>query len=195
MDRSRILVVYFSRSGVTREVAQAIRKELHCGIAHLVDRTPREGARGYVRSVVDGILKRPADLLPLAVPLSSYDLVVLGGPIWNGSASTPVRTFLSRHKDELPRIAFFCTYTGRGSTRGLRRMTELAGKPPLLTLALRRAEVEDRTSGGAGTTAFDVKIRTFAGALLHRVRDEDAAGHRAPPARRSDRPTLELVWD
>lgn len=177
MDRSRILIVYFSRTGTTRAVARAIQKELHCEIHGLVDplfgfdRTPREGAGGYLRSVVDALFDplfgsdRPADLLPLSCSLSDYDLVLVGGPIWNGSAATPIRTFLSQHRDELRHVAFFCTYAGTDSARALRTMADLAGKDPLLTLALRRAEVEEHV--------IEAKVRTYSFALMNRVHHEE----------------------
>lgn len=184
MDRSRILIVYFSRTGTTRAVARAIQKELHCEIHGLVDRTPREGAGGYVRSVVDALFDplfgfdRPADLLPLSCSLSDYDLVLVGGPIWNGSAATPIRTFLSQHRDELHHVAFFSTYAGTDSARALRTMADLAGKDPLLTLALRRAEVEEHV--------IEAKVRTYSFALMNRVHHEERLLEAARAAEEAD---------
>lgn len=175
MDPSRILIVYYSRTGTTRAVASALRAELSCDVEPIVDRSPRGGTLGFLRSIVDSVFGLEADLDPLNVNLRDYDLVLIGTPVWNTTMSTPVRTFLSRHRDELRRVGFFCTYGGTGSARALREMAALCGQAPVLTLGLRMAEVKDHPIAR--------KVRTFASALqlrLRRAAEPDAS--RVTPA-------------
>jgi len=157
MDPTRALVVCYSRSDTTWQVAHAIRKELGCDIERIVDTKPRHGVIGYLRSGFDALFHRPTVLRPLSNDPSNYDLVIVGTPIWNASVSAPVRAFLAEHRDRMKQVAFFCTYGGRGSARALHQMEEICGQKPVMTLAFRTDEV---THG-----AFDVKIRSFASAL------------------------------
>lgn len=160
MDPTRALVVCYSRTDTTWQVAHAIRKELGCDIERIVDTKPREGVVGYLRSGLDALFHRPTVLRPLTSELGNYDLVIVGTPIWNASVSAPVRAFLDANRDRMKEVAFFCTYGGRGSARALHQMEDICGQKPIMTLALRTDEV---TRGG-----FDVKIRSFASALRTR---------------------------
>ena len=61
----RTLVVYYSLSGMTRELAKAIAKELGADIEEIVDPTPRSGVLGYVRCGYESSFEREA-AIPLA---------------------------------------------------------------------------------------------------------------------------------
>jgi flavodoxin len=153
MERSRILVVYYSRTGTTRAVAEAIRAELRCEIERICDRTERSGVTGYLRSFFDALFERPAPILRMRSQLSEYDLVIVGGPVWNGGIAAPVRTFLDRHHAELKRVGFFCTCRHNGSGQALREMTEHAGQCACVTLDVRSEAVNG--------PSLELKIRTF----------------------------------
>lgn len=157
MDPSRVLVLYYSRTGTTRAVAQAIRAELRCDIERICDRTVRSGLLGFLRSVGDGLLGRGAELYPLQRNLRDYDLVIIGGPVWSGRICSPIRSFLDQHRGELDKVAFFCTYLGTGSARALREMSHHAERAPMLTLDVRTTD--------ARSFAIAPKIRSLATAL------------------------------
>jgi len=157
MDPTRVLVVYYSRSGTTRKVARAIGKELDCELEAISERTPRRGVLGYLQSGLDATFHREMALVPVSTDAKDYDLVVVGTPTWNASVSTPVRAYLAANRERIRRVAFFCTYDGSGSARVLRQMEEICGKAPTMTLAVRTDEVSH--------DGFPVKVRTFATAL------------------------------
>jgi flavodoxin len=142
MPDSRSLVVFYSRSGFTRTVAQEIAQAAVADVEELVDRTSRAGLFGYLRSGFDAARKRLTQLAPLAKSPADYDIVIVGTPVWNASVSTPVRTFLTLYKNALPEVAFFCTYGGRGSERAFAQMAGILGRAPRATVAIRDAEME-----------------------------------------------------
>ena len=43
------------------------------------------------------------------LPLSIYDLVIIGTPVWAGRCSSPVRSFLVEYGNELRRVAYVIT--------------------------------------------------------------------------------------
>jgi menaquinone-dependent protoporphyrinogen IX oxidase len=139
-----MLVVFYSRTGFTRAVAQDLARVLKADLEELIDLTNRQGILGYLRSGFDAAFRRLTQLRPLSTKPEAHDLVVVGTPIWNASISSPVRTFLINHKAALKRVAFFCTYGGSGQERVFRQMAEVCGKAPLATMAVR-----DREMGGA----------------------------------------------
>ena len=141
MPQSRILVVYYSRSGTTRKLAKVLAKELSGDIEEIVDPAPRQGFLGYWRSLLQARRGIPAGILQAKLVPSSYDLVVVGTPVWAWSVSPPVRAYLMAHKDTFPALAFFCTMGGSGGERALQQMQQLAGKIPRAVVAVAAHDV------------------------------------------------------
>ncbi len=140
MDHRNVLVVHFSRTGHTRVLAHGIARALGADLEELRDPTDRSGVLGFLRSGVEALLGVPAEIeLPRHDP-ASYEAVVVGGPVWGASVSSPVRSYLWLERDRLPAVAFFTSYGGSGAGRALARMEEIARKRPLATLAVREIE-------------------------------------------------------
>ncbi len=153
----KALVVFYSRTGFTKRVAEALAKELGAEVEQLVDTRSRAGLFGYLRSGFEGTLGRLTELKPLSKHPERYGLVVVGTPVWSASVSSPVRTFLAQHKATLNRVAFFCTYRGSGNERTFRQMAGVCGKAPVATMAVR-----DRELGGV---MLHARMRGFLGRL------------------------------
>jgi flavodoxin len=142
MERPKVLVVFYSRSGHTRAIAHALSECIPCDVEEIVDKTDRAGLIGYVRSALDAALRRRANLLPTRVDPADYDLVIVGTPVWNASVSVPVRTFLELYSGKLRHVAFFLSHGGTGRRRVFRQMERLAGAKPLAKLAVREKTVD-----------------------------------------------------
>lgn len=156
----RVLVVYFSRSGHTASIAEALRKRLSADVEELHDPADRRGLTGYLRSGAEALLGASAQIERPAKDPSVYDLVLVGAPVWAASACPPARTYLWLERDRLPPTGFFVTYGGAGADRALGQMRALLGKKPVATLAIREADVR----GGRAETA----VAAFTDALLGR---------------------------
>lgn len=150
MARSKTLIVYYSRSGTTRKLATAISEALQCETEEIYDRKSRHGIVGYGRSLIDALRRRPAAIVPAAHDPGAYDLVVIGTPVWAGTMSSPVRSYLTAHQARLKDAAFFCTLGGRGSETAFAHMQALAGKAPRACCAVTAREI------GAGRYAPQV---------------------------------------
>jgi flavodoxin len=168
---SRVLVVYYSRTGTTKAVAAELADALSADVEEIVDRTPRAGLRGYVRSAIEAALGKRARLEPPKHEPADYDVVVLGSPVWNGLISSPLKTYLADHSDELLDVAFFCTCRGRGGRRALAQMSRISGKRPTSTLVVRETKL---THGETGHN-----LARFAGEVRAALESGVAAG--TPP--------------
>jgi len=132
----KTLVLYYSRTGNTRTVAEAIARQLGADIEEIHDTSRRLGLRGYLRSGFDAALGRCTGLEPTRRDPADYDVVVVGTPVWNASVSAPVRTFLAANGRRMKTFAFFATQGGRGAPRAFRQMSDLVGRRPVTTLVL-----------------------------------------------------------
>ena len=139
---SKVLIVYYSRTGTTRKVAAELAAMGGWDLERVIDTRSREGLLGYLRAGLDALFERHTTLAPSREDPASYDFVVVGTPVWNGSVSTPIRTWLAEHAGRLPPLAFFATEGGRGGQRAFDKMASIANVVPLATLELHQRDVE-----------------------------------------------------
>lgn len=135
------LVVFYSRTGTTKEVGKIIARKLNAEIEEIKDTVDRSGARGYLISGRDAMQRKFTQLHPLKNNLNEYDLVIIGTPVWGWNMSVPIRTYITQQKDNFKKIAFFCTMGGSGDKKTFLEMEEIIGKKPEATLKLLTKEV------------------------------------------------------
>jgi len=136
------LVVFYSRTGITKEIAVHISEELDCDIEEIFDIKGRKGILGYIKSGIEATFRKTPKIKEAEVDPSDYDLVIVGTPVWAENMASPVRTFLFRNNDKLNRVAFFCTMLGKGSKRTFLEMERLSEFNPLACLALTDKEIK-----------------------------------------------------
>ena len=141
MGEKKCLVVCYSRTGTTRQVAEAIAERLHAELEEIVDRKKRSGPLGFVIAGKDAKLKKLTEIDEPRNDPGAYDLVVIGTPVWAGTMCPAIRTYITRFKDRLPDVALFLTTGGSGVDGTFRAMAELCGKEPLARLALTTKQV------------------------------------------------------
>jgi flavodoxin len=138
---SNILVVYYSRTGATRQVARLLADKLGADTLAIQDTRPRHGLFGFVQSAWEAMRGALPDIKPSCMPLSQYDLVVLGTPVWMGHMASPMRRFLHDKARHIRQAAFFCTMGGDGADTVFGEMDKLLGQNPRAALALRHDDV------------------------------------------------------
>jgi len=130
----KILVVYFSHSGNTREIANQIHKSVGGDIFEIQAVKPYpddyDAAVQQARQELDSGYK-PALKIKFE-DIKSYDLVFIGYPIWWGTFSAPVKTFLSEYDFSGKTILPFCTHEGSGLGRSVTDISKLCPKSTLL---------------------------------------------------------------
>lgn len=143
----KILIVYYSRTGVTRSASEQIARLLNADREELQERTDRHGLWGFIKGGRDALLRRASDLHPVEHDPARYDLVIAGTPVWAGTLCPAVRTYLERWASAIRHAAIFCTHGGGGPSRSFMDAERLVGKPPVATLSLRDRAVKRGASG------------------------------------------------
>ena len=100
MEKKKVLVVYFSATGTTRQVAKQIAKIAEADICEITPAKPYSSAdldwtNKQSRSSVEmnNPMARP-EIKAVSVDVSKYDYVFLGYPIWWDLAPRIVNTFI-----------------------------------------------------------------------------------------------------
>ena len=170
----RTLVVFYSRTGQTRTLAKAIAERLDADLEQLMITGEESGTRGYLRCALDGLLGRHVDLaLPLHNP-NVYDVVVIASPVWSGSLSSPVRTYLTAQDGRLRRVALAVSNRGGSVQHVVTQLRRLTGLPPIATMAVSNSELE--------TPVLRHRLDRFVRAIISHV-------HGPAPVRRDARNT------
>ena len=153
----KALVVFYSRTGATKEVAEALVESLNCDSEELIDTKKRSGPLGFLSAGKDAKAKKLTKLTDLKRDPALYDLVILGTPIWAGTLSSAMRTYIANNKSKFKRVAFFCTHGGSESQQLFAEMEALCERRPVSILALQEKEVK--------TGNYQGKIRQFVDGL------------------------------
>ena len=152
---NRTLIVYHSRTGHTKRVAQALARRLDADLDEIRIVQPLAGIAGYAMCAIEALAGLAPALRPMHRNPAAYELVLVGTPVWFWSLASPVRSWLERNPPK-HRVAFFCTMGGSGAGRVFATMAELAGREPVATLALLEKELD---------RPFEDELDAFAGRL------------------------------
>lgn len=142
----RFLVVYFSFTGNTRKVAEAIRSYLSHGATVVTVNIQPTRTRTYFEWLGRSLMPNSkVRIKPLICDFSVYDLVFLGFPKWTLSCP-PVNEYLETISGfEGKEVALFMTYAGFDEIRYTNDMLSKVRRKSmhvLGTLAIRRRTIQ-----------------------------------------------------
>lgn len=92
MVNAKSLVVYYSRSGNTENVAKEISKTVNGDIRKIELRKDI----GFIGAAFSSLLGLKGKIKSMDFDLKHYDNIFIGTPVWAGKTSTPINTFISR---------------------------------------------------------------------------------------------------
>lgn len=152
MSNKKALVIYYTRSGDTREIAEKIASKLDCDIEEIIDKTKRRGIFGYIKSGFHAFRGKLTRIETPEKDPAEYDIVIVGTPVWAGTMTPAIRTYLTGNGDRIQKTAFFCSLGGSGDEKTYRDLTELTGLVPVAKMSISN---KDRKTG------YEPKIDAF----------------------------------
>lgn len=139
----KTLLVYYSRTGITKRIAEEIAQSLNCDVEEIVDTEKRSGIIGYIKSGYETARNKLPEIESPKHDLSQYELLIVGTPIWAGKMSVPVKAYLKHNKDKIPKLACFCTCGSSGIDGTLQGMEEYVNVSSLASFGLKSSEIKD----------------------------------------------------
>ena len=108
----KVLVVYYSSAGHTRTIAEQVARAASADIEELhgVGEPAGTGARHYLWALRRLLLSQKPALVSLQHDAHAYDLVILGSPVWLGTFSPFVRSYIRAVPLAGKTVALFCSY-------------------------------------------------------------------------------------
>lgn len=95
------VVVFVTRTGHARQLAELIQKETGFPAAEIGDRVSRKGFFGYMKAGFQAVARKATPISDPAISLADKKIVILIQPIWASSVVPPLRTWLQSHANEL----------------------------------------------------------------------------------------------
>ena len=128
-EAPKVLVLYYSQTSNTKQVATEIATRLNADIEEIVPVQPYDGEfeatiQRCMKEREEGILP---EVKPLTSDLSKYDVIFIGYPVWFGTFAPPVGAFLSQVDLSGKKVVPFCTFGSGGLESS---MKDLAEKQP-----------------------------------------------------------------
>jgi hypothetical protein len=165
--KARLLVAYFSYSGNTRRIAQALTERLrnfcHVEIVEVVPTRKRSYLHWLAYSFVPD---SEVEIENPEMELSCYDVVLLGFPKWTFSCP-PLNRFIRKLRcHNKPRLYLFMTSGGFDEQRFLDSITHKlikTGYNIVGSLAIRRKQIQGET--------YSKSVDSF----VRRIREQDFA--------------------
>lgn len=134
-------MVFYSRTGITRNVGLKLAELLNAEIEEIFDTANRNGLLGFLLAGKDATLKKQAKIKPLKKNPKNFDLIVIGTPVWSLSLSCPIRTFIAENQSGLKKVAFYCTRYGFGISMACNEAEKLLGKKLIAMETFKTKEV------------------------------------------------------
>lgn len=105
----KALVVYYSRTGLTKTLAEHVAGQIGADVEAIVDSENRKGPFGFIKAAFDALKGKCPKIGEIKSKVEDYDVVVVATPVWAGKTSTPVNTFLRDYGDRIKNYAVILT--------------------------------------------------------------------------------------
>lgn len=124
---SKSLVVYFSWSGNTENVAKSIQAQTNSDLFEIVPKTPYSDDYNTVVDLAQEEQKNNArpEIADVIENIEQYDVIYVGFPNWWGDMPMILYTFFDTYDLSGKTIAPFCTSGGSGLSNTVNEMKEL----------------------------------------------------------------------
>jgi len=153
----KILLVYYSRTGRTKKIAETIQSALNCETERVQDLKNREGIIGWFSAGREAARKSTTKIKNFQYNPSDYDVIIIGSPTWNGHVSVPIRTYIQQHQEDFMHVALFST-GDVDKWDAIDDMKEMLKKRVLISMHLIREDEIDNNKYHKKVQAFVEKI-------------------------------------
>ena len=113
-DTNRVLVIYYSLTGNTKSIAETIQNKTGGDLLEI--ETVKDYPAAYSEITEEAKSELETGELPALKKsppdMSSYDLILVGSPVWWYTVSTPVMSFLKQADFAAKIVSVFCTHEG-----------------------------------------------------------------------------------
>ena len=140
----KTLVIYYTRTGNTKFIAETIAAELGSEIEEVVDLKNRQGKLSFMPAGRDAMRGKETEIAQTKRTPTDYDLIIIGQPIWAGNPTPAIRTYVNKNDLSGKKVAIFFSDINLGKavekTKALMPNSTFVGELALSAKALENKE-------------------------------------------------------
>jgi flavodoxin len=103
----KTLVVYYTRTGNSKFAAETVAAELGADVEEVVDLKNRKGRFAFLPAGRDAMQGKLTEIAERKRNPLDYDLIVIVQPVWAGSPTPAIRTYLKKNDLSGKKVALF----------------------------------------------------------------------------------------
>ena len=130
---SKTLCVYCTRTNHTREIMETVAASLDGDLVRITDGVNRAGPLGYAGAAVTALKRSLPEILAVntRIPISEYDKIILGAPIWAETVCPLAKAFLHRYGPLMNgRVFYLVTHMADNPyDAAISRLDDILGRP------------------------------------------------------------------
>lgn len=106
------LIVFYSLTEYTKKMAEYIKKKTDADILEIkpVKECKKRGIKKLFFGGMQVVMRKKPPLKKYEINLEDYDCLILGSPIWVGTFTPPIRTFMTENKIKNKKVALFISH-------------------------------------------------------------------------------------
>ncbi|MCT4633935.1 MAG: hypothetical protein N4A76_14525 [Firmicutes bacterium] len=136
------LIIFYSRTGSTRTVAEKLKELLDCDIIEITDKKPRRGFLKAIGCSIDAIKKNLTDIEYNKKDLKKYNRIFIMTPIWASNIPPAIRTFLTLEKSDILNYKLILTYKGSDINKPIKEISEILDTYPSNTFDIIHKDIK-----------------------------------------------------
>jgi flavodoxin len=105
----KTLLVYYTRTGNSKFAAETVAAEVGADVEEVVDLKNRKGRLAFLSAGRDAMQGKLTEIAETKRNPLDYDLIVIVQPVWAGSPTPAIRTYLKKTDLSGKKVALFFT--------------------------------------------------------------------------------------
>jgi len=110
----KTLVIYYTRTGNTKFIAETIAEELGADAEEIIDLKNRQGRLYFLPAGRDAMQGKETQIASTKRNPTDYDLIIIAQPVWAWSPTPAIRTYLNKNNLSGKKVAVFFSALGLG---------------------------------------------------------------------------------
>lgn len=123
------LIVYYSLNGNTEYAAKLLAEKTGGDLIRLIpaSQPAKQGPLKFIKGGFSALWHETPSLEPLNIDLNDYELIIIGTPIWAGTYTPAIGSFLKQYNLKDKKIAIFVSSSSGEGEKTIQQLKDKVG--------------------------------------------------------------------
>lgn len=154
----KTLVIYYTRTGNAKFLAETIAAELGADIEEVIDLKKRQGKLGWLSAGRDATGGKETEIAQTKRTPTDYDLIIIGQPVWAGNPTPAIRTYMNKNDLSGKKVALFFSDSSDQAVEKTKALTPNSTFVGELALSAKALENKEETKKKIAEWCHTLKV-------------------------------------